>query len=674
MRSGNRGWTGAVAVAGTVVTAAGCAGGNTSFADASTSTDAVSVFDTGSQADTTTGHDASARADGGAKHDATAHADAASATDAGVDGAATTADGSAHSESGTPDAASHADGSAKDASTADGEARDSATLHHDAGSGDAGRAAIGAACTEGTACASGACVDGFCCTTACAGTCMACAAAITGSTNGTCAPAVAGTACGGASCTAGEASSGGTCGGGTCNLGAVTACSPYTCNAAGTACLAHCSADGDCAASGDFCQTPGATTGTCVARLGVGTACTGEDQCASGFCYGSPSVCQPNSCGDGIQDGQETGVDCGGPVCGVCPTVLLAGAGTSGSIGAELHPTTGSNGTWSATTALGAPSVSDFGVAFLGTGAATQAVSVMRYTQIGASLDQALMYATWTPGATTLAGAWVPFASIGPTVTTREVPAIAAAGSTAFVAFQGVDDNFYFAEFTAGAWNPSAEAVTTGGGFPTPPGIAAIGSDATISYFNIGPNNGPTAEERTTSWQPPTPLGTNASYVATPAIVAMNGGTPDLLTAFIEQSDGAIEFCTHTSTGWTPCTAVAGAHAPASTTYGPVERVGLAALPGGGAILAWRDATTSGLMVSLYSGSAWSTPAAFASPNIILTAAPAVTHGVAGATAEMAFVESSGVAYHTRLISGAWTPPVSVGGTTLSHVTISSAP
>ena len=193
-------------------------------------------------------------------------------------------------------------------------------------------------------------------------------------------------------------------------------------------------------------------------------------------------------------------------------------------------------------------------------------------------------------------------------------------------------------------------------------------------YFNIGPNNGPTAEERTTSWQPPTPLGTNASYVATPAIVAMNGGTPDLLTAFIEQSDGAIEFCTHTSTGWTPCTAVAGAHAPASTTYGPVERVGLAALPGGGAILAWRNATTSGLMVSLYSGSAWSTPAAFASPNIILTAAPAVTHGVAGATAEMAFVESSGVAYHTRLISGAWTPPVSVGGTTLSHVTISSAP
>jgi hypothetical protein len=37
--------------------------------------------------------------------------------------------------------------------------------------------------------------------------------------------------------------------------------------------------------------------------------------CPSGFCYGTPPACQTNSCSDGVLDGSETDVDCGGTAC-----------------------------------------------------------------------------------------------------------------------------------------------------------------------------------------------------------------------------------------------------------------------------------------------------------------------------------------------------------------------
>jgi hypothetical protein len=52
-----------------------------------------------------------------------------------------------------------------------------------------------------------------------------------------------------------------------------------------------------------------------VALLADGTACTAANQCQNGWCYGTPSVCQPNSCGDGTKDDVETDIDCGGAVC-----------------------------------------------------------------------------------------------------------------------------------------------------------------------------------------------------------------------------------------------------------------------------------------------------------------------------------------------------------------------
>jgi hypothetical protein len=61
-------------------------------------------------------------------------------------------------------------------------------------------------------------------------------------------------------------------------------------------------------------------------------------------------------------------------------------------------------------------------------------------------------------------------------------------------------------------------------------------------------------------------------------------------------------------------------------------------------------------------------------PNALVTGAPAITHGVGGAAAELAFAKVDGIVYHTRFTGGAWTAPVAVGGTGMGEVAIASAP
>ncbi len=54
--------------------------------------------------------------------------------------------------------------------------------------------------------------------------------------------------------------------------------------------------------------------GTCPA-CADGQTCATETDCASGYCIGGECVSQ---CMDGVRDGDETDVDCGGPVCPTC--------------------------------------------------------------------------------------------------------------------------------------------------------------------------------------------------------------------------------------------------------------------------------------------------------------------------------------------------------------------
>ncbi len=94
----------------------------------------------------------------------------------------------------------------------------------------------------------------------------------------------------------------------------------------------------DCTADTCVAGTPvnDATPAGTMCSAGAGKLCdgakvcveclTGAD-CVSGVCSVA-STCAPASCGDGSLNGTETDVDCGGPVCGKCPAdkVCVVGA------------------------------------------------------------------------------------------------------------------------------------------------------------------------------------------------------------------------------------------------------------------------------------------------------------------------------------------------------------
>ena len=138
-----------------------------------------------------------------------------------------------------------------------------------------------------------------------------------------------------------------------CTMDACVAGAPRnTPVAAGVACGGDrvCDANGRCVAcvmpaqcGGDLCVNNLCVPATCVNQVkdvaetapdcggpscepcSDGKSCLVASDCASGVCGGAPRTCLPPACGDGVKNGGETGVDCGGP-CGVgkgCP----AGAG-----------------------------------------------------------------------------------------------------------------------------------------------------------------------------------------------------------------------------------------------------------------------------------------------------------------------------------------------------------
>ena len=83
-----------------------------------------------------------------------------------------------------------------------------------------------------------------------------------------------------------------------------------------------CPADGQtCAANGE-CQCPvgqrACGTKCIVSDPNSGTACCTDDDCSSKVCSRQLYVCLPPACGDGVANGNETDIDCGGGFCDPC--------------------------------------------------------------------------------------------------------------------------------------------------------------------------------------------------------------------------------------------------------------------------------------------------------------------------------------------------------------------
>src|SRR5579862_4079385 len=200
----------------------------------------------------------------------------------------------------------------------------------DAGGNDAGPADAGACGVGGTACAMAATCPAQtspCVTNTCAAGCCGTANAAQGTFcsdngghvcdgNGHCAACVQpsdcpaqSTACLTDTCTANIC--------GTANAPQGTSCTDNggtRCDGAGQ--CVQCGVAGDCPATGTVCLTNTCNAGTCGSvNAAAGTACADH----GGVVCDGTGNCVANHCADGIQDVDETDVDCGGPTCAACP-------------------------------------------------------------------------------------------------------------------------------------------------------------------------------------------------------------------------------------------------------------------------------------------------------------------------------------------------------------------
>jgi len=239
-------------------------------------------------------------------------------------------------------------------------------------------------------------------------------------------------------------------------------------------------------------------------------------------------------------------------------------------------------------------------------------------------------------------GAWGAPAAITASAVARSQPSVdATGGTTSHAVYQDPSYQYWYLAYS-GTWSTPQPIGVTGTQYygPFAATVAARGANATTSFFDGLPganvNNAAAADLTGGSWQPK---------------VDIVGNT--------------INFVSRSAGQWSQAAAITGA-----TTNDPV---GLAPLPGGGAILAFRGQDTN-FYWSIYSAGAWSAVAPLSTPNVSIARPPAVTHGISGDVAEAAFIESDGNAYHVRLTGSSWSAPVLVGGASLGGVAIAAAP
>ncbi len=218
---------------------------------------------------------------------------------------------------------------------------------------------VGSACTSNSDCSpttSNNCVDGVCCDPTCSGTCLSCAQAKTGQPDGTCTQVQTGQQTTNRCTAAGSACSNGACLPAHCLNGTKDADeTDVDCGGSCPACVVGkaCQQATDCAGSNcvdGVCCNPTNCFGTCrscaQAKTGLpdgtcGPVTAGQQSTsgcvAAGQACSSSGTCAPAHCFNGVKDGDETDVDCGGPSCASCAV------GNACTTSSDCSPTTSDN-------------------------------------------------------------------------------------------------------------------------------------------------------------------------------------------------------------------------------------------------------------------------------------------------------------------------------------------
>ena len=258
-------------------------------------------------------------------------------------------------------------------------------------------------------------------------------------------------------------------------------------------------------------------------------------------------------------------------------------------------------------------------------------------------------------------------AAIGPSA--KDAPAVALRGGKVELVYQATDFKYYRATLTGTTWSPTAETVGTGVGQsfgPRGPAVAAAGTDLVV----LQGGDDTVLYDRTFdgAWQAPHgQTGTAVDKTLPPAMVAMTGGTSELLAVYLRVTDFKIMSVTRTSGTWAaPVLLDVNAYAN--------EPLALAPMSGGRALLAYRGSDGKGYF-SVYDPSknpVWTLPAPIGAS---VESTPAVAPGVCGADAVIAWAKTAGGVEVARFTAGAVAAPSPVSGTAgAKYVGLSTRP
>jgi hypothetical protein len=307
------------------------------------------------------------------------------------------------------------------------------------------------------------------------------------------------------------------------------------------------------------------------------------------------------------------------PIDAGCTSTMAVLGGSATTI----FSTTFASGQWAAPAAIGASGFS--GPALVATGGQWLGVA-----QGPASALESTSFATGASSAMALVGAAL----------TKGPPALVGNGASGRVVYWGTDFKFYDGLYTAGAWNGAGDPVggaaaqAFGNSGPT---AALVGGELVVAQC------GTDAAAHLTSliggtWGPSVVVsGASVDPTVSPTLVALSGGSAELLLVAPAQTTQQLYYATRTGGTWSALQPVGG-----STVFSP-SAVSLAALGGGQAALVY-EGSDSRPYVTLYdpaSTPAWSSVAALVTgTNPALSSppvggawsAPATLAGTSGAT------------------------------------------
>ncbi|MBI5608843.1 MAG: hypothetical protein HY902_08170 [Deltaproteobacteria bacterium] len=424
----------------------------------------------------------------------------------------------------------------------------------------------------------------------------------------------------GNACTLGDV-----CAGGTCSAGSPPSCSDGLKNGG--------EIDKDCGGA-STCGLPACPS------CPTGAVCVNGSDCASKVCQAGH--CAFPTCNDQYMNGKETDIDCGGPECSACPTVLLVATGGA-TVAGELTKA----GVWK-TQSFPAPSVSAPSVV----GGTTYGMAALRYTKPADLQDNQVQVMQWT-----YAG-WTAPSVLGSDITTKERPSLARIGSNALLVFHGNDFKYYSMAFT-GSWTPVAVVGTPQAFGPKGPALAGLGTSALLTYIDGNNSNHLAGKVYSGSWGATLDGGGGPDFNVAPAALGIGAGSA---LAVYSKSSGAAAFHTFASGAWSGA-----ADVPQVWTKYTVSL----ARDGGGNVWMAFHGTDDKLYVTSYSKGAWSAPSQVVAAGAI-ESTPAVAQGLLGSI-ELAWVDKSGAVWHSTLNGATWSTPKQVA-TGAQHVALAHVP